>query len=66
MVKGRTEQKIESLFGTVTLLWSTCPLMTYPVSVKFGKNAGIDDKEYTAWIKGLPLDQEYKTRREVK
>lgn len=59
-------QVIDSLFGSATLVWSACPLVTYPLSVEIKRKRDASIREFNEWAKELSLDQDWKTRKEVR
>ncbi len=66
LAKAHEVQTIQSLFGVAELTWSSCPLATYPVSVKMKMRMGVDPRDFNSWVEGLSLDQNWKTHQDTK
>jgi ATP-dependent Clp protease protease subunit len=52
---GTYQERIETLFGTVDVTWSQCPLITEPIAVKLPK-VDADKKKYIEYIMKQRLD----------
>jgi len=56
----------KSVYGAVTVTWSSCPLVYVPISITAQVNAGVDPILMLQWMTTLPLNQTWKEQRAAK
>ncbi len=66
LIKEKVVQTMSSGFGTATVTWSACPIITAPVAVKLNPASGALLKEFQEWLNTLPLQTSWKDLKEVR
>jgi len=58
---GSYQERVETLFGTVDVTWSQCPLITEPIAVKYPK-VGLEQYNYIESVLKQKLDDRKQVR----
>lgn len=66
LMQEKVVETINSRFGTATVTWSACPVVTTPLAVKLKPASENLLKEFHDWFNSLPLETTWKERKEVK
>ena len=53
MIKSRVKQEIPTLFGTIKLEWSGCPVISYPISIGMSEPFSDNPKESKALLDSI-------------